>query len=216
MTDNANPSGEAEPALNHVGNDGTVVIRLSQLYAEALLNVAEKRNRVDDVAQELSGIVGELFVRMPDLQKLFLSRIIQRDKKAKLIDAAFGDNLGELTLDFIRVLNGRDRLELLRPVSEAYKTLLDRRRSRVRVLVRSAVPLTEEVLNQLKTTMSVSLGKEPVIDSRIDETLLGGMIVQVGDVVYDSSAKTRLESIRTQLLSRSSHEIQVRRDHFSS
>jgi len=216
MTDNANPSGEAEPALNHVGNDGTVVIRLSQLYAEALLNVAEKRNRVDDVAQELSGIVGELFVRMPDLQKLFLSRIIQRDKKAKLIDAAFGDNLGELTLDFIRVLNGRDRLELLRPVSEAYKTLLDRRRSRVRVLVRSAVPLTEEVLNQLKTTMSVSLGKEPVIDSRIDETLLGGMIVQVGDVVYDSSAKTRLESIRTQLLSRSSYEIQSRRDHFSS
>ena len=216
MTDNANPSGEVEPALNHVGNDGTVVIRLSQLYAEALLNVAEKRNRVDDVAQELSGIVGELFVRMPDLQKLFLSRIIQRDKKAKLIDAAFGDNLGELTLDFIRVLNGRDRLELLRPVSEAYKTLLDRRRSRVRVLVRSAVPLTEEVLNQLKTTMSVSLGKEPVIDSRIDETLLGGMIVQVGDVVYDSSAKTRLESIRTQLLSRSSYEIQSRRDHFSS
>ena len=216
MTDNASQSGTPEVKIDHVGNDGTTAIRLSQLYAEALLNVAEKRNRADDVAGELAGVVGELFTRMPDLQKLLLSRIIARDKKARLIESAFGDNLGELTLDFIRVLNRRDRLELLRPVAAAYKALLDRRRSRVRVLVRSAVPLTEEVLKQLKATMSVSLGKEPVIDSRIDESLLGGMIVQVGDEVYDSSVKTRLESIRTQLLSRSSYEIQSRRDHFSS
>ena len=216
MADIASKPDEPTATLENVGTDGTTAIRLAQLYAEALLNVAEKRGQTDDVAAELSGVVGELFARMPDLPKLLLSRIIPRDKKAKLIDAAFGDNLGELTLDFIRVLNGRDRLELLRPVAGAYRTLLDRRRSRVRVVVRSAVPLSREIVDSLKATLSASLGKEPVLESRIDESLLGGMILQVGDEVYDSSVKTRLESIRTQLLSRSSYEIQVRRDHFSS
>ena len=63
--------------------------------------------------------------------------------------------------------------------------------------VRSAVPLTDEQLEQLKQTIGQATGLDPVIRPTVDESLLGGMIVQVGDQVFDSSVRNRIEAIRT-------------------
>ena len=94
--------------------------------------------------------------------------------------------------------------------------LLDERAKRLRVSVRSAVPLTEEQSEKLRQTIGQSTGLEVMLAAKVDASLLGGMIVQVGDKVFDSSVRTRIEAIRNQLLARSSYEIQAGRDRFSS
>ena len=94
--------------------------------------------------------------------------------------------------------------------------MLDTRAKRLRVSVKSAVPLTEEQTASLREMIGRRTGLEPMIAARVDEALLGGMIVQVGDKVFDSSVRTRIETIRNQLLARSSYEIQAGRDRFSS
>src|SRR5437762_3563210 len=63
---------------------------------------------------------------------------------------------------------------------------------------------------------SRAVGRDPGLDTRVDAGLLGGMTVQVGDVLYDASVRTRLERIRNQLLERSSHAIQSERDRLRS
>ena len=70
----------------------------------------------------------------------------------------------------------------------------------VRVQVTSAVPLSDGQRDELKKTLSAALRSDPVIELRTDPNLLGGLVVLVGDRVYDTSVRTRLETLRTHLM----------------
>jgi F-type H+-transporting ATPase subunit delta len=133
-----------------------------------------------------------------------------------VLEHAFKSNVSDLLFNFLNVLNAKDRLSLVRHVAAAYRGALDQRAKRVRVSVRSAVPLTDAQTEQLRQAIGQATGLDPVVAAKVDESLLGGMIVQVGDQVFDSSVRYRIEAIRNQLLARSSYEIQAGRDRFSS
>jgi F-type H+-transporting ATPase subunit delta len=198
------------------GDEGIGTSRLGKVYAEALLNVAEKRGESEVIEQELTGMVRDLFDRHPTLELLLASRAVRKNRRLEIIEQTFAGRISELMFDFLRVLNSKDRMDLLRSVRKAYLALLDNRAKRVRVRVVSAVALSDEQSQELRRTLSDSLHKEPILDAKVDPALLGGMIVQVGDTVYDSSVRSRIENIRRQLLTRSSYEIQSGRDRFSS
>ena len=190
--------------------------RLAHIYAEALLDVAEARGQVDAVGEELAGVVEGVFAADPRIERLFSSRAVQRARKEEFLRETFAGKVNPLMLNFLFVLNRKDRLDILRPIHLGYRNLLDERNKRVRVSVRSAVPLDEPQQNRLRDTLRQALKLEPILQVRIEPELLGGLVVQIGDEVYDSSVRTRIEALRNQLLSRSSHEIQVRRDRLSS
>ena len=76
------------------------------------------------------------------------------------------------------------------------------------------MPLTDEQREQVKALARDSYNLEPVLAEEVDPELIGGLLVQVGDHVYDATLRSRLESIKHQLIARSSHEIQRRRDRF--
>lgn len=198
------------------GEEGSARQRIARVYAEALLNVAEQRGQAHEIDQELSGLVGGVFATSPDIEKALASPVVKRSAKTPILEKAFQGNVSELLFNFLNVLNSKDRLELIRPTAIAYGKLVDERAKRVRVVVRSAVPLTDDQSEKLKLTIGQSTGLEAVLVPRVDESLLGGMIVQVGDRVFDSSVRTRIDAIRNQLLARSSYEIQAGRDRFSS
>ena len=77
------------------------------------------------------------------------------------------------------------------------------------MLVRSAIALSAEQQAGLKQTLSESLRKDPVLNLRVEPELLGGLIVQVGDKVYDTSVRSRLEALRNQLSSRGSNVVKA-------
>ena len=201
---------------SRAGDEGSTARRVARVYAEALLDVAEQKDLADDVGDELNALVGDVFVRAPEVEQELASPIIKRTAKGPLLEATFKGKVSDVMLSFLKVLNGKDRLGLLRHVEAAYRELLDHRAKRVRVLVRSAVALSAEQTEKLRQTIGVAHGREPVIVAKIDPTLLGGMVVQVGAEVFDSSVRTRIDNIRNQLLARSSYEIQVGRDRFST
>ena len=109
-----------------------------------------------------------------------------------------------LVRNLLGVLNHNNRLWLVRPVAAAYRDLLDHRAGRVRVRVTSAVPLTDEQRGRLAETLAARLKKTPVLSVAVDPELLGGLVVRVGDQVIDSSVRTRLETLRSQLLEQGS------------
>jgi F-type H+-transporting ATPase subunit delta len=121
-----------------------------------------------------------------------------------------------LFLNFLLVLNHHDRLDLLRPICDAYRGLRDQRARRIRIQVRSAAPLDDGQRDRLQRELQETFHLEPILETEIDPELLGGMLVRVGDWVYDASVRTQLETIRNQLIARSSHEIQSGRNRFSN
>jgi F-type H+-transporting ATPase subunit delta len=193
--------------------------QVARVYAAALLTVADEKGNADAIRDELDALVGTVYRDHPQLEEFLSSMAVGRVRKEKAIQSAFEGRADAEVVKFLQVLNKRDRLGLVPAAAAAFRELLEARRNRVAVLVRSAVPLSEPEMQRLRETLRAVAdrsGVEPVLETRIDPDLLGGLVVQVGDFLYDSSVRTRLEQIKNQILEKSSHEIQSGRDRFSS
>jgi F-type H+-transporting ATPase subunit delta len=189
---------------------------IGRVYAEALYNAAAKQNQTTEVLEELEALVSQVFQRDPRLEEFLASPAVSRENKARAIRDAFANRANGIFVNFLLVLNEHDRLGTLRAVAALYRELYDDRAGRLRVVVESAVPLPQDQQERLRNELRTLYQREPVLDTRIDPDLLGGLVVRVGDWLYDASVRSRLETIRNQLIERSSHEIQSRRDRFSS
>ncbi len=208
---NPTESQDLQPTTANVGSQ-----RVARVYAEALVNAAEKRGQADAFLGELKSLIRDVFPAEPQWEAFLASGAVARDRKAQVIARVFENRASELFGNFLLVLNKHDRLDLLRPILSAAGEIRDQRAGRMRVQVRTAVALPEDQSQHLRQQLQEAFRLEPVLQTQVDPELLGGMVVRVGDLLYDGSVRTQLERIRKQLTERSSHEIQSRRDRFST
>ena len=172
--------------------------RLARVYAEALMTAAGPN--ADAVGEELATLVQTL--RADRTASAYLaSPAVSKRKKAPVLASAFG-SASATVRNLLGVLNQNNRLNLLAGVQTAFQTLLDAQAGRVRVKVRSAAPLADDQKQRLADTLRSIVGAQPVLDVKVEPALLGGLVVQVGDRVFDTSVRTRIETIRTQLMAK--------------
>ncbi|MBP3953810.1 ATP synthase F1 subunit delta [Gemmata sp. G18] len=181
---------------------GTTRSRLARIYAESLLAAAAKKapQAVDEVGAELSDFVREVVIENPTVGALIANPTIGKKAKTAALSAALEGRSSDLLRGLVAVLAHNSRLDLLRGIAAAYRGLLDDRAGRVRVRVASAVDLSDAQRSELTASLKKLLRQEPVLDVRVDPDLLGGLVIQVGDSVIDTSVRTRLRSLRTLLL----------------
>jgi F-type H+-transporting ATPase subunit delta len=187
---------------------------VARVYAEALLGAANKQGQAAAVLEELRDLGRDVFDRDARIEAFLYSPAVGRERKKETLRQAFAGRASDLLVRFLEVLNERDRLNLLRGVAASYGELYDRMAGRMRVRLASAVPLEGQQQERLRQELQAAFGREPVFDVHIDPDLLGGLVVQVDDWVYDASVRTRLDSLSKQLTERSSYEIQSGRNRF--
>jgi F-type H+-transporting ATPase subunit delta len=188
--------------------------RVAKVYAEAILRAAPTRQESDELLEELDALVNDVLPADPRLEAFLGSGVISRHAKAAAIRSVFSSRASPLFVHALLVLNDHGRLDLLRPIAAACRELRDQQAGRMRVQVRSAVPLPDDQKERLLQELRETFQTEPLLETKIDQDLLGGMVVQVGDWLYDHSVRTQLETIRDQIIARSSYEIQSGRDRF--
>ena len=186
------------------------VLRIARVYAGALLRAAQKADKVDLMQEHFDQLFG--MAQPTKLHDLIISGVIPKGRREQALTAGLKGRVDDLFLDFLRVLNKHDRLDLIRPIGAEYRELRDKLYNRVRFQVRTAIKLTEEEKERIAKRAREEFKMEPVLVEVTDPSLIGGMQIQVGDTLYDLSLKTRLQNIKQQLLARSSHEIQRGRD----
>jgi len=185
-----------------VFDTGVTQSRLARVYAESLLVAAAKQSpeAVEAIGAELDAFVRALTADA-GVTTFIASPAVNKKSKAAALAAALQDNASDLLRSFVGVLTQNNRLGLLRSIAVALRQLLDDRAGRVRVKVTAAVELSDAQKSELTASLKSILGnQEPVLDVRVDPDLLGGMVVQVGDSVIDTSVRSRLQSIRSLLL----------------
>ena len=190
--------------------------RVARVYAEALLNEAQSKNLADEILAELQELTGFDREANPVVRSFFLGGVIGRGTRDAAIEKAFRGRANDLLTNFLLVLNDHDRVELLWPIAEIYRDILEERTGQVRVQVRTAVPFPDDQRERLVKLLRESTRREPVLELTVDPNLIGGIVVQVGDYLYDASVKTRLDTIQRTLFESSSYAIQSGRDRFSS
>src|SRR5260370_21617526 len=216
MTPSADPRNPLEEAAHHETVLEVNTQRIARVYAEALLRAAERHDLAAEIFDELQALVDQVFKADPLFEEFLSSGAVDRKRKAEIIESTFAGRASDLFINFLLVLNDHDRAGLLRPIRAAYRELLDKRAGKMRVQVSSAVALAQDQQERLRAELQAAFHKEPVLETQVDPGLLGGMVVRVGDWLYDLSVRAQLDNIRGQIISRSTHEMQSGRNIFSA
>jgi F-type H+-transporting ATPase subunit delta len=169
---------------------------LAGRYANAVFELAQDQKAVDAVSTDL-GSLRRALESSPDLARLVRSPVFSAEDQAKALKAIL-EKMGAhpLTSKFVLLLAHKRRLFALIQVIAAYEHLVAKSRGETEAEITAARHLNDDEIAELKSVLKTGLGKEPRLHSRIDPTLLGGLIVKIGSRMIDSSLRTKLDSLR--------------------
>uniref|UniRef100_A0A8C3SCD3 Oligomycin sensitivity conferral protein n=1 Tax=Chelydra serpentina TaxID=8475 RepID=A0A8C3SCD3_CHESE len=173
-----------------------LVYGLKGRYATALYSAASKQKKLDQVEKELSQVL--TLLKDPKLSSLVMNPHIKRVIKQKTInDALVKDKLSPITINFMKVLAENGRLQQTPDVISAFGKIMSAHRGEVLCSITTANPLDQASLTELKTALSGFLAKGEVLklETKTDPSILGGMIVSIGDKYADMSTKSKIQKL---------------------
>ncbi len=188
---------------------------VARVYAIAYLNAAQNTGEASPL-EELTSFQNDVVNTTPHFAGILASELFSSEQKLDLLQRTVLPVASPFFANFLKVLAQHDRLALIPQILKEAEAEHERRVGQKQIQVRSAVPLSDEQLGNIKQRLQSSLNLEPVLFPSIDPELIGGLVIQVGDTVYDGSLKTRLKNLRQRLQRGYLNEIQSGRDRFSS
>ncbi|WP_347489364.1 ATP synthase F1 subunit delta [Desulfoscipio sp. XC116] len=167
-------------------------------YAEALYEIAVREKLVDQLESELKAVNNVLNESEP-LKKVIVHPRIAATEKKEVLAALFKDRISEITMNFLGFVIDRQREAFLADITEYFTGLANKARNISDVQVTSAVELTKEEKKDMAAAMAKCTGKKVKLAYSVDQGLLGGVVVRIGDKVIDGSVRTRLQTLREHL-----------------
>jgi len=166
-------------------------------YATAIFELAQDSNQIAVVEKDL-GELRAMLAHSADLGRLVRSPAFGHEEQTRAMKAVL-ERMGaaKLTTQFVLVLAAKRRLFFLVDIIRAFDRLLAGRRGEVQALVTSARALSGGETAELKAVLKSKLGREPKLETKVDPTLLGGIVVKVGSRMFDSSLRTKLSGLRS-------------------
>lgn len=170
---------------------------VAKRYARALFEVAKERGLIDQIETELKDIVA-VVNQNQELQKILSHKQIAQEEKKQLLSDLFKAHVAEETFNLLAVLIENGRESDLAGIADAYVALANEARGIADAIVTTAKPLNEEEQARLASQFGKVLNKTLRIQTVVDPTILGGVVVRIGDRLYDGSMKRKLEKFAHQ------------------
>ena len=168
-------------------------------YAQSILELANEQKQPEKIGEELSSL-RQILDQNPSVREIFSNPSISAEERQQVLERAFRGNISPLLYNTMGVLNTHDRLGLLTQIAQAYDDLLDKQLGKVEVNLTVAQKLDPAQLEQARRQISQSLGRDAVVHQHVDDKIIGGMIVRVGDKLIDASVRYQLAAMKKQLL----------------
>ncbi|XP_037760920.1 ATP synthase subunit O, mitochondrial [Chelonia mydas] len=172
------------------------VYGLEGRYATALYSAASKQKKLDQVEKELSRV--STLLKDPKLSSVVVNPHIKSVIKQKTIsDVLVKEKLSPITINFMKLLAENGRLQQAPDVISAFGKIMSAYRGEVLCSITTANPLDQASLTELKTALSGFLAKGEVLklETKTDPSILGGMIVSIGDKYADMSTKSKIQKL---------------------
>lgn len=177
-----------------------IAAHVSRRYARALLELGTENGNLDALVDEV-GRVATVWSESPELRAVVETPTVGIDvKKDILRDVIAKLALSSVTSSTVLLLTERRRLRLIGEIAQFLREMNDSRKGLVRAEVTTAVPLSEAFYSRLKEQLERLTGKHVALDKKLDPAILGGVVARIGDQVFDSSIRTRLQSLKNALL----------------
>ena len=168
-------------------------------YARALLQLANETQQGAPVREELKSL-REVLSANATFTALLADPGVSEATRAGLIEKTFKGRVSPTLLNFLGLLNSKNRIGLLGEIIDSYEEMMEEQLGNVEVDVTVSHRLTPEQLEQVHQRVSSALGRNAVVHQYVDEAIIGGMVLRVQDKLIDASVKFQLEQMRRRLM----------------
>jgi F-type H+-transporting ATPase subunit delta len=163
-------------------------------YAKAVLSLATDQKSAEAVNSDMK-LITNTIAQSEDLNQMLQSPVVRSSDKKAVITSVF-KNANVATVNLIDTLISNKRLALLNDVAASYTQLYDQMRGSQVASVTTAVPLTDDLKTKVLAKVKELTGKEAEVENIIDESILGGFILRVGDIQYNASIANKLDKLK--------------------
>jgi F-type H+-transporting ATPase subunit delta len=176
-------------------------LRIAKRYAKALFEIAEETKKLEKITNDVV-FIDSLIRSSRELQLFLKSPIIKEDKKREVLKEIFSDSrVDPVTLKFIMLLVEKKREDILHDIVKVYQQIYDEKMGIVSAEVVAAVEVGERLKKKIEQKILELTGAKKVKASyRVDPSIIGGIVIRVGDTVYDASIRRRIQLLREQLI----------------
>jgi F-type H+-transporting ATPase subunit delta len=188
---------------------------LGTVYAKALLGATEKAGNSETVMAELNSLVQDVLDELPQLDAILDSPRVPFERKEEILERALASRVSPQVLRFLKLLVRRGRFACLRAIRQAARKLFSELQGRVAVQVRAASPLDDATLELVGARLKAALGRDIDLQLKVDPDLVAGLVVRVGDTVYDGSLANQLSRLRDEMITKTSQRIRVEVERFA-
>jgi len=169
---------------------------IANRYARALFDIAREEDAIEATYDELKGF-SSLLKESTELAEFFANPVFDTAEKVSVMGEILREiKLSAIASNFLRLLVDKNRIGVIGEIEECYRRYMDDVLNKVRVDVKTAFPLSSELSAQIKKQMEGLTGKTVEMVVNEDPSLLGGVVIGVGDTLYDGSIRAQLNSIR--------------------
>ena len=167
-------------------------------YAEAAFDLATRDKALDAYAEGLE--LATSLVARGDVLEVLRNPARPLKQRTDLVDALLAGRVPEPVLKLVGLLVERGRIDRLADVNAEYRRMLNEQRGVVEAVAKTALPLTSDETAALEKKLAGMTGRTVDLRVEVDESLIGGITVRVGDTLYDASVRGRLERLRERLV----------------
>lgn len=169
---------------------------LARRYAKALVQIGSEEGLIDRFRDELTA-VDQIFSANPDLKAVFSNPAYTSDQKKNIMkDLVAKARCSELVGNFLLLLVDKNRVAFLDQIVHTYATLADEQSGIIRPIIKTAFALDAAQVASIQSALEKKTGKKVIPQVTVDQSLLGGVVTQIGDTAFDSSVKTQLKRIQ--------------------
>lgn len=173
---------------------------IAKRYATALLELGNEAGQLDTLVEEINR-ASQTYESSDELRNAFENPLVPAAaKKQIIVDVSERLGLGPTARSFLGILVDRRRIRALPPIATRLREMADLRRGITRAEVATAMPLPEEYFEKLQRELERITGRKVALDRKLDPTLICGVLIRIGDTVYDGSLVARLKQLKETLL----------------
>lgn len=169
--------------------------RAAKRYAQAAFGIASDANAIPQWRSELNDVA--MVLAESGLAPVLADTKLPLERRLSLVDRAL--DVSPLAMNFAKLLVSKGRSTEARAVAEAFDRMADEREGIAHASVTTAVELSPDQLNAISARLSQSLGRQVRARAVVDPSIIGGLVVRVGDKLVDGSIRTRLKRLRREL-----------------
>ncbi len=190
--------------------------QIGGVYAKALLGAANAEHNAAAVVAEFGEFILSVFDRLPTFRALLESPRVSIDEKLSVLDRSLKGRVSATLLRFLKVVCERGRMDCLTQIYRETRSQYNAAQQIVQVQVTTARPIDSEAYGKLMDGLKSRFGGQIDVETFIDANLIGGVVVRVGDKVFDGSVAQKLKSLREEAVVKAVEQMRKDLDRYAA